>query len=294
MLNLGYLLARLAELRRAYDDCKRAGAKAEQTSQIVTQLITLLAQAVQTPLAKEVGSAIYEMVQNTWSQVTRDPYFTTAIAEYLRTRIKVVDDAVTQFTDAFHEASYNNQFGQPEPAVLIPTTVLDQVPVLLDILYRTAQECQSFSLLIPSSQSVLASQFLFEPAKGGYATAPNVPTTTIGTAPPSVPSPFPTVPNLPVPNLSVPNLLIPIRQQRLFLTQGAKARHLLAKAMWFSRWLHASLRQRRTTIDQAGNLGLYDPVALIHVANMLVMDVGKAWNYCNQLNKDASSLLGYA
>jgi hypothetical protein len=282
MLNLGSLLARLAGLRREYDECKRAGAKSEQTAQIVTQLITLLAQAVQTPLAKEAGSALHEMVQSTWSQVTRDPYFTTAIAEYLRTRIKVVDDAAIQFADSFHEASYSNQFGQPGPAVLIPTTVLDQVPVLLDILYRTAQECQSFSLLIPSSQSVLASQLLFEPEKEGHATAPNVLATTMGTTTSSVPSPFPTV----------PNLLIPIRQ-RIFLTQGSRARHLLAKVMWFCRWLRAALRQRRNTIDQAGNLGLYDPVALSHVASMLMMDTAKAGNYCNQLSKDASSLVGY-
>lgn len=287
MLNLGNLLARLTVLRREYDECKRAGAKSEQTAQIISQLITLLAQAVQTPLAKEVGSALHEMVQNTWSQVTRDPYFTTAIAEYLRTRIKVVDDAATRFADAFHEAS-NTQFGQPGPAVLIPTTVLDQVPVLLDILIRTAQECQCFSLLIPSSQSVLASQLLFEPENDDqvddHATTPSVPATTIGMmGTPMVASPFPTVPNHP----------IPIRQ-RILLTQGAKARHLLVKVMWFCRWLRAALRQRRTTIDQAGNLGLYDPVALSHVASMLRMDAAKARNYCNQLDKDASSLLGYA
>ena len=283
MLNLGNLLARLATLRQQYEDCKRAGAKAEQTTQIVTQLITLLVQAVQTPLAKEVGSALHEMVQNTSSQVTRDPYFTTAIAEYLRTRIKVLDDAATRFADAFHEAGNTTQFGPPGPAVLIPTTVLDQVPVLLDILYRTAYECESFSLLIPSSQSVLASQLLFESEKEDHATAPTVLATTTGTASPTVPSPFPTVPNLPIPI-----------KRRIFLTQGAKARHLLVKVMWFCRWLRAALRQRRTTLDQAGNFGLYDPVALSHVASVLLMDTAKARTYCNQLSKDASTLLGYA
>lgn len=281
--NFSSLLARLAGLRSEYDECKRAGAKSEQNTQIITQLITLLAQAAQTPLAKEAGSALHEMVQSTWSQVTRDPYFTAAIAEYLRTRIKVVEDATIQFTDAFHEANCDNRFGQPGPAVLIPTTILDQVPVLLDILYRTAQECRSFSLLIPSSQSVLASQLLFEPEKEGHATAPNVLATTTGADAPNVPSPFPAIPTLP----------IPVRQ-RLLLTQGAKARHLLVKVMWFCKWLRTALRQRRTTIDQAGNLGLYDPVALSHVASMLVMDTAKAGNYCNQLNKDATALLGYA
>lgn len=282
MPNFTAFFDRLNGLCRAYDESRRAGAKSEQTTQIVTQLIPLLTQALQTPLAKEVGSALYDLVQNTWRQVTRDPYFTTAVAEYLRTRIKVVEDATNRFEDAFHEAGCNNQFGQPGPTVLVPTTVLDQVPVLLDILQRTAQECRSFSLQIPSSQSVLASQYLIGLENAGHGTALDV-TATTRTSAQSVPLSLPALPAFPIPI-----------KQRMFMTHGAKARHLLVKVMWFCKWLRMALRQRRNIIDQAGNLGLYDLVALSHAASTLVADTEKATSYCHQLNKDASSLLGYA
>lgn len=239
----------LASALKRYDEAMRTGAKAEVIAQLAGEILPLLAQLAQSPLAREVGEALHGRVRGVLDQLSGEPLLTVLVAEYLRGQIHALEASARKLIEVsqgtIHHATYSRR-GQT-PDVLLATAIVEKMGILGSKLRTVQDECASLPLIIPASLDTLAARMQIA---GGLVAA----------AAPAVAGPG-TV-------LVVPAASAESASYR-YWTHHGKAQDLRREAHRFGEHLLASLKGLRDEIDGAQCAGWYHPATLRAVADSL-------------------------
>lgn len=276
-----HLLARLERLIERYLEAIRAGAQAELLSQLFAEIISLLAQFVQSPIGQNISNNLSDYLTQLLRRFTQDPYLTLRAAEYLRTRVRAIEDVTLELVALGSSSECldsSRHRGLPSQADIFQDQIVDRLRFLMRLLDATDRECETFHRLLPSSNVVLDGALL------GHTISAVHNVTSAQAA--STQSPSREV------RLPASDELLRIEVQ-IHLTNKGKARHVAEATRVFGARLGRALQQHRTDIDSAGAYGVYDPVKLRCVADSLLDDtIDPAILTCKQLIALAEAPVG--
>lgn len=249
------LIAQLEQLIASCVNAQRTSDRAQGAQAALKQIVGLLLQIMQSPVAEELGEVVHQRVQRVLDQIAGEPLLEVALAEYLRGHIQALEASARKLVEASQEAGAQAARGCPArtPDQRLADSIVEVVGILGDKLETVQRECAALPLIIPGLLDALAARMQISVGVIAPATTPAT-----GTAVAVVPA---------AGGASVPHR---------YWTHRGKAQALRCEAHQFGSDLLASLNRHRGEIDDAQGGGWYNPVTLRAVAVALCALAAKA------------------